>query len=164
MSSDLKDLVAFVNSFSEFGNYTSLNKEGAGGAGAGGEGSGGEAKIDGGGEAGKAGEVGEEETVLKFQCEGRHTLTEFTIPEEQYFCDGCRENSEDEGWLKMKGGRVCDYDLCIECSLRRRPAGDVDEEDEDEDEDEDGGKNWLPLESNPVLMSNYTQQLGLDEA
>ena len=116
MSSDLKDLVAFVNSFSEFGNYTSLNKEGAGGAGAGGEGSGGEAKIDGGGEARKAGEVGEEETVLKFQCEGRHTLTEFTIPEEQYFCDGCRENSEDEGWLKMKGCRVCDYDLCIECS------------------------------------------------
>ena len=153
--------MSFVNSFSEFGNYTSLNKEGAGGEGGGGEGSGGEAKIDGGGEAGK---VGEEETVLKFQCEGQHTLTEFTIPEEQYFCDGCRENSEDEGWLKMKGCRICDYDLCIECSLRRRPAGDVDEEDEDEDEDDDGGKNWLPLESNPVLMSNYTQQLGLDEA
>jgi hypothetical protein len=43
-----------------------------------------------------------------------HDMPEFETPNANYGCDGC-EKGMPKG-ATMKGCRICDYDLCIECS------------------------------------------------
>ena len=49
-------------------------------------------------------------------CPGNHGLVPFAVPQEGYYCDGCNATVP-EGAV-MSGCRVCDFDMCSQCTSR----------------------------------------------
>ena len=51
-------------------------------------------------------------------CPGKHGLLPFDVPRAGFFCDGCRATVS--MGAAMNGCRVCDFDLCPQCSESAR--------------------------------------------